>query len=764
MRRALVVLLVVGFLFSCHDGDGPTVPRSPDGGGAISDGTGTIGDVGSSDVDLTTPNTDFYWLPPMVDQPDESELGTFDPEAMPTVRIVCWDSDQSTDCDRDEALVEFTLGDGLKVEEDHYHASFDVRNAGLETSGDDSYTTYRIEVLTPTLGKFGGPFVMGFADFQIGDSGREARNLDTNETIGLIDNRTLPIKFRLDEGALEQEVRVNTEPMDDPTGADEFCEINCSVTVIDPDEPTEASLTDEETGDEITAMLVPGDALWTDEPTALLIDELEDDGDEGSGELCLTSSDFPTEACFRYELSADNPTGDDFTQDVRFGICPEGQAVSGGSIVPTWRLLKADEVNGDVEITRPDEVDVSDFLQCDVSTTVTLWDGPGGRLAASALQWLVPPLRASDLWGGQLRDLSDLFWGEDIEMIRQNSSASAVEGTTLQMTVELLAIHNDSAPVPGRTVTFERTAGSILSPAAGFPAVSSIQDSILSVETDTAGRATVNWTVADGTNRLEATSPDARPAAGEPDPVAFEVSGTTADVLFGVNASDDGLSEVDPVTAAVTFIGELDPDPAIFATPVAMAVRGDGTQFVWNNDSGNQTTGDLLTVDPCTGDATEVDAQTPGQGELQALAFGPGDELFGVNFDLYAIDPATGARSPVGSLGSGLRVAGADFDPNGTLYGLELDGDPATGGRLVTIDSGTGAATVVSTLDTDVGTVGSIVFAPDGTLVGSGFDGPNGDILFEVDVATGAVTDVRQISGAVISPQGMGYTPTPACP
>ena len=49
----------------------------------------------------------------------------------------------------------------------------------------------------------------------------EARNLDNSATIGLVDNRTLPIRFRLDEGALEEELAVNTAPSasGDPAGA-----------------------------------------------------------------------------------------------------------------------------------------------------------------------------------------------------------------------------------------------------------------------------------------------------------------------------------------------------------------------------------------------------------------------------------------------------------------------------------------------------------------------------------------------------------------
>src|SRR5258706_462654 len=46
-----------------------------------------------------------------------------------------------------------------------------------------------------------------------------------------------------------------------------------------------------------------------------------------------------------------------------------------------------------------------------------------------------------------------------------------------------------------------------------------------------------------------------------------------ADVLYGVNSADDGLSRIDPTTGQVTFIGRLDPDTTKMTTPIAMAVR-----------------------------------------------------------------------------------------------------------------------------------------------------------------------------------------------
>ena len=232
--------------------------------------------------------------------------------------------------------------------------------------------------------------------------------------------------------------------------------------------------------------------------------------------------------------------------------------------------------------------------------------------------------------------------------------------------------------------------------------------------------------------------------------------------LLGVNSNDDGLSHIDPATGVVTFIGPLDPNPNVFVTPISMAVRpSDGKIFVWNNSDQVPggfpftpiPTGVLLTVDPATGLATRVDATTPNQGQLSALAFAPDGRLFGLDRDLFEIDPATGVLTSIGSLG--LRVAAADFDASGTLFGVEL---AAGAEKLVTINTSTGATTLKGTLTPSILIVGSIVFDPTGTLIGStAGPGPpfSSEDLFDIDPSTGATSNFRTLSGP--GSQGMGF-------
>ena len=233
--------------------------------------------------------------------------------------------------------------------------------------------------------------------------------------------------------------------------------------------------------------------------------------------------------------------------------------------------------------------------------------------------------------------------------------------------------------------------------------------------------------------------------------VTFFVDPPNEWLLYGVNSSTDALSIYDSRTGAGRIVGPLDPNGDSFDTPVAMAIRqNDFALFVWNNS----LSGSLLTVDPATGQAT---ALSTAQGTLLSIAFDATGALYGVSSVLYSIDPSTGVRTVIGSLGSGFREVGAaDFDCSGVLLGVELNGSGTE--RLLSINTGTGAATSIATLSQDIGVIGSIAFDSPGTLVGSGFGGSQGDILFDLDPATGTVSNVRSISReAGGAPQGMAF-------
>lgn len=226
-------------------------------------------------------------------------------------------------------------------------------------------------------------------------------------------------------------------------------------------------------------------------------------------------------------------------------------------------------------------------------------------------------------------------------------------------------------------------------------------------------------------------------------------------VLFGVNSGDDGLSVINPSTGVSTLVGRLHPDVEVFTTPVAMDV--DPTSdviYAWNNSS---PAGVLLSLDRCTGRATQINAEPQGvlDNGIQALAIASDGATYIMRGSLFSVNKATGAATLVGSLG-GPEVFGADFEPStGTLYALSsgISSTPT----LYTVNVTTGAATGVATLSQNLGVTGAIVFTPSGGLIGSAFGGQAGNVLFDIDKATGAVSNVRSVTGTGGVPQGMGF-------
>ena len=258
-------------------------------------------------------------------------------------------------------------------------------------------------------------------------------------------------------------------------------------------------------------------------------------------------------------------------------------------------------------------------------------------------------------------------------------------------------------------------------------------------------------------------------SCGPPSPNPSPMPPFGGDVLYSVSSSDDGLSIVDPTTGVVTFVGWLDAEStgAPFAptgnisSPVAMAVSPfDGEIYVWNNSLLGPTRGPrdrphgLYTVDPCTGLASKagqlVDNELATLGGIAFSPSGPGALLGFGNpssggdyfYDIY-INGLYVRRQAVATG----RIAGADFDLSGQLFAVSLDG------RLMTVDHLSGNVVDIGRFDVDVGTVGSIVFDPAGSLFGTGkrslVGGTFEHLLYAIDPVTAQVSDIGWAQGVV---------------
>ncbi len=136
-------------------------------------------------------NQHFYWLPPLV--PEPTPTGVFDPSLSPSVEICEW---TGSSCVL-PLLARFTMSSGsgsevvrLGLEGEHYIVNWHTRRFGL-----DPAKTYRMSV-------FAQGVELGKADVDVVRSGRELKDVDTDQFIPLLNGRTLPIKFRVEEGAL----------------------------------------------------------------------------------------------------------------------------------------------------------------------------------------------------------------------------------------------------------------------------------------------------------------------------------------------------------------------------------------------------------------------------------------------------------------------------------------------------------------------------------------------------------------------------------
>jgi alpha-tubulin suppressor-like RCC1 family protein len=144
----------------------------------------------------------FYLLPPMVSNPTVS--GTFDAALAPSVVICAWTSGS---CGSTIATYTMTSGPGGETvqltTDEHYRANWHTNEFDL-----DPTATYRIRVLV-------GDIELGFADVDVVNSGKELKNVNTNEYIPLLDGRTLPIKFRVEQGFL---ARIEVVPAEATVG------------------------------------------------------------------------------------------------------------------------------------------------------------------------------------------------------------------------------------------------------------------------------------------------------------------------------------------------------------------------------------------------------------------------------------------------------------------------------------------------------------------------------------------------------------------
>lgn len=160
-------------------------------------------------------------------------------------------------------------------------------------------------------------------------------------------------------------------------------------------------------------------------------------------------------------------------------------------------------------------------------------------------------------------------------------------------------------------------------------------------------------------------------------------------------------------------------------------------------------TPNLITVDPQT-QATTLIGSLSYNGtptKLYDIAFSPSGALYGNgylngHYTLFTVDPTSAALSPIGAIaaaGVDVPTNGLVFSDSGVLYasgGYVVSGDPSWiyGGKLVTIDPATGAATIVG--EGSFNSAGDLAFVNGSLYVSS--VGATASELFTVDPSNAA--------------------------
>lgn len=155
-------------------------------------------------------NARFYFLPPMVSAP--SPTGVFDAQVTPVVEVCEWNGA----CGTVVARFSTTGGSGsttVRVDPvaEQYIVNWDTKVCLSGPCSLDPSKTYRLRVVS-------GAVVLGHADFDVVSNGSQIKNVQTGEYIGLVESRTLPVKFRIEQGIVGA-VTVTPNPASVAVGA-----------------------------------------------------------------------------------------------------------------------------------------------------------------------------------------------------------------------------------------------------------------------------------------------------------------------------------------------------------------------------------------------------------------------------------------------------------------------------------------------------------------------------------------------------------------
>jgi hypothetical protein len=516
MKRPLAVVLVLAAIWGCteHQANPPSVGRPA---ALILDGAHN-GD----------PN--FFFLPPLVANPinDPHFIATaFDGTLVPTVEVCRLTGDPRTPPSGGVFCAAGTPVFGpvnatLDATNQQYVVNWDTK----APPGLDATQFYRIGVRGAA-----GKSVLGSLDVDPVDQG--FKNLRTGDVVQFQDGRTLPIKFRIQQG---EQCTLSVDCVTQTVGAGG------------------ATIVTSEAGGGVTGggVFIPVGALNAGEEITVTISKL-------LNTPCLAGLDLPQfEGCYRFTANPplSGRAGGAFNIPVILAICVELPVTITHAQEDQLQLYAFDVGQGVRVLPNAP----AGFLPCEPNRFPTLgntgsrvgWRGMLDRLASLATPQPAYAAMVHLGVGGSSCCFSDVIWGLPAEdAVSVGNGQTAVSGTAVPIPPAVLVTDGTDAnsPVAGATVHFRI-------PGEGGGSVTPTQ-----VVTGADGIARVtSWVLGQGTNRLEAFATGIGPAPTFPitsgflseGVVPFTATGVTITTTVTDPAGDAGAGNPDLVSGTAS--------------------------------------------------------------------------------------------------------------------------------------------------------------------------------------------------------------------
>lgn len=423
MNRVFLLAIAGTMLAACQDRPAPTGVQPPSA--MLWDGAHNGG------------NAHFFFLPPLVKQP--TATGVFNPALKPVVEICQLEVDASNipvGCAAgvppiDPGPVTADLAGG------QYKVNWDTKQSGIDP---DKF--YRIQVFGSRNG-----LLLGFADVDPVNNGSQLKNVNTGEYIGLVDGRTLPVKFRVERGAFGT---------------------NCVSDCVEASVSNDGGTIVTNTG--FAGALFPAGWIRPDVLERLGIDNvvvtIERVSLQDLDGPCIPRNLPQAEGCYRFTTS---PDVGDFALDVTVGICVEVPETA--PQFDAAQLFKVEEPIVEVPEITPLRNTAANFVHCEGFASATSKGGPvlafARRLLHGAAAWLAPaPAYGAHVGAGGLTgSFSRVGWVlpttigfDDVEAGTVVNTAYSSQGITFTRvrtegqtfcgsTDDVYA--NDNGPLPG---------------------------------------------------------------------------------------------------------------------------------------------------------------------------------------------------------------------------------------------------------------------------------------------------------------------------